>query len=65
MDKYKEIVVEKYKEIVKNVYDLKRYNCDIEITEDEDAVYLTTKESKSGEFVKWSDIKKILQIIEK
>ena len=49
------------KEIIEKLSNLKRYTCDIEINDDDNAGYLTIKEQKSGEFVKWSDIKKILE----
>ena len=47
-------------DVISRLSNLDRYECDIEIDDDEGSGFLTTQKNKNGKFVKWVDIKNIL-----
>lgn len=47
-------------DVISRLSKLDRYNCDIEIDDEESSGFLTTEKNKNGKFVKWVDIQNIL-----
>jgi hypothetical protein len=47
-------------DVISRLLKLNRYDCDIDIDEVEETCHLITQSSKTGRFVKWSDIEGLL-----
>ncbi len=47
-------------DVISRLSKLNRYNCNIQIDDDDSGGFLITEKATDGNYVKWSDIQKLL-----